>query len=98
MTGLPSDAGYNGILVCVEKLTKLARLIPCLVGGGELSAEQTAKLFFDNIVRFYGVPSELVHDRDPRFTSNFWRALFDIMGSRLLFSSAYHPQTDGQTE
>ena len=98
MTGLPSDAGYTGILVCVEKLTKLVRLTPCFVGGGELSAEQTARLFFDNIVRFYGVPSELVHDRDPRFTSNFWRALFDIMGSRLLFSSAYHPQTDGQTE
>ena len=72
VTGLPDHQGCNGLFVCVEKLTKLVRIIPCLVGIGSLTAEEAAKLFFAHVVRFYGIPKCIVHDRDPRFTGNFW--------------------------
>ena len=76
-------------------LMTLVKLVPCFVGDGELSAPATAKLFFDNIVRSFGVPQAVVHDRDPRFTSSFWSALFEMLGSRVVLSTAFHPQTDG---
>ena len=57
---------------CVDRLTKYCRLIPCFVGEGALSASLVAKLFFDNVVRFFGVPAEVISDRDPRFTASFW--------------------------
>ena len=85
------DGGYNAIYTVVEKLTKLVKLVPCFVGEGELSAPATAKLFFDNIVRSFGVPSTVIHDRDPRFTSSFWSALFELIGSRVVLSTAFHP-------
>ena len=95
VTGLPLDSGCNAIYTVVDKLTKLVKLVPCFVGEGELSAPATAKLFFDHIVRSFGVPMTVIHDRDPRFTSSFWSALFELIGSRVVLSSAYHPQTDG---
>ena len=55
-------------------------------------------MFFDGIVRHYGLPDEVLHDRDPRFTAEFWTSLWKALGSRAVFSSAYHPQTDGRTE
>ena len=93
--GLPLDKGCNAILTVVDMLTKLVKLVPCFVGDGELSAPATAKLFFDNIVRSFSIPQAVVHDRDPRFTSSFWSALFEMLGSRVVLSSAFHPQTDG---
>ena len=68
------------------------------MGKGELSAEQVANLFFNTVVRLFGLPDEVLHDRDPRFTADFWRHLWDTMGSRAVFSSAYHLQTDGKAE
>ena len=56
-----------------------------------MSAEASAKLFFDGIVRHYGLPDEVLHDRDPRFTADFWTALWKTLGSKAVFSSAYHP-------
>ena len=93
--GLPLDKGCNAILTVVDMLTKLVKLVPCFVGDGELSAPATAKLFFNNIVHSFGVPQAVVHDRDPRFTSSFWSALFEMLGSRVVLSSAFHPQRDG---
>ena len=58
---------------------------------GEMSSEATAELFFEAVVRFYGLPDEALHDRDPRFTADFWRELWKLLGSRAVFSSAYHP-------
>ena len=71
------------------------RLTPCFVGEGRLGAPSVARLFFDAVVRFFGCPRKVLHDRDPRFTSNFWRALWRILGVSVALSSAYHPQTDG---
>ena len=93
--GLPLDKGCDAILTVVDMLLKPVKLVPCFMGDGELSAPATAKLFFDNIVHSFGVPQAMVHDRDPRFTSSFWSALFKMLGNRVVLSSAFHPQTDG---
>ncbi|GJP70424.1 hypothetical protein CLOP_g1367, partial [Closterium sp. NIES-67] len=59
---------------------------------------ETAKIFISTIVRLHGLPSAIISDRDPKFTSKFWQETWEQYGTRLQFSSAYHPQTDGQTE
>ena len=60
--------------------------------------EKAAKLFFSNVVKHFGLPKDIVNDRDARFTSRFWVELFKLFGSKLKFSTTNHPQTDGQTE
>ena len=55
-------------------------------------------LFLSQVFKYHGLPTSIVFDRDPRMTSNFWKGLFENLGTRLNFSSAYHPQTDGQSE
>ena len=73
VTGLPLCGGkYNAIFTCVDRLTKFTRLTPCSLGEGELSDAHVAKLFFDAVVRQFGLPDTVVHDRDPRFTADFW--------------------------
>ena len=62
-------------MTCIEGLLGYVRLIPCFMGEGELSAEHVAQLFFDSVVRMFGLPDEVLHDRDPRFTADFWRHL-----------------------
>ena len=57
-----------------------------------------ATLFISQIFKYHGLPTSIVSDRDPRMTSNFWQGLFENLGTKLNFSSAYHPQTDGQSE
>jgi transposase InsO family protein len=81
--------------VIVDRLTKVAHLLPVRTnyGGGKL-----AWLYVDNIVKLHGVASRIVSDRGTQFTSRFWKSLHKAMGTKLDFSSAYHPQTDGQTE
>ena len=92
VTNLPTCGnGFNAIFTCVDRLTKFVRLTPCILGAGELSAATVARLFFDSVVRLFGIPDNVVHDRDPRFTGEFWRCLWDLMGSKTVFTSAYHP-------
>ena len=98
MTNLPSSLGYNAILTIVERLTKYTRFIPCKLGKDELPATKVAQLFFEHIVRAFGVPQEIVSDRDRHFTSTFWQHLWKLLGMKTLMSTAFHPQTDGQTE
>ena len=62
MTGLPDVNGYNALLVIVDKFGKLCQLVPCRVGESKLTAPQVVQLFFDNWVRFFGVPWCVVHD------------------------------------
>ena len=80
MSDLPvvtaSGVQYNAMLVCVDKFSKFTRIIPCFMGEGELTAPVVARLFFDHVVRLFGVPDAIVSDRDPRFTSDFWSALW----------------------
>ncbi len=64
----------------------------------DYSLERLAKLYIDEIVRLYGVPVSIVSDRDPRFTFTFWGSLQRALGTRLKFSTAFHPQIDGQSE
>ena len=95
ITGLPDINGFNALLVCVDEFGKLCWLIPCSSGENEFSAPATAKLFFEHIVRLYGVPRVVLHDRDPRFTAAFWKELWKILHCKTVFSSAFHPQIDG---
>ncbi|KAF1326230.1 Pol protein, partial [Globisporangium splendens] len=94
--GLPRDThGRNGILVFVDRFSKMVHLVPV---SDKISAEKTAKVFVDVVFRLHGLPVEIVSDRDTRFTSKFWRALFGLLDTKLSMSTAAHPETDGQTE
>ncbi len=64
----------------------------------EATAQETGRLFFSHIFKHHGLPKDIVSDRDPKFTSKFWRALWKRMGSELKMSTSFRPQTDGQTE
>ena len=79
----------------VDRLTKSARFIPFRVGQ---TTESLAELYMREIMRLHGVPVSIVSDRDTRFLSHFWRSLQQCLGTRLSYSTAYHPQTDGQSE
>ncbi|KAJ9531466.1 hypothetical protein QJQ45_006912 [Haematococcus lacustris] len=87
--------GHTMIFTVVDKLSKMIHLIPTTTTA---TAHDTARLFFDHIFKHHGLPEAIISDRDPKFTSDFWTSLFHLTGTRLLLSSAYHPQTDGQTE
>ena len=76
-------------------LTKSAHFIPVKIG---YSMDRLAELYVDEIVRLHGVPLSIVSDRDPRFTSRFWKELQYALGTKMKFSTAFHPQTDGQSE
>ncbi|KAL5565172.1 hypothetical protein UlMin_028336 [Ulmus minor] len=94
--GLPKTLkGYNSIWVIVDRLTKSAHFLPV---KNTYKMEQYAKLYVQEIVRLHGIPLSIVSDRDPKFTSTFWKSLHKAMGTRLRFSTAFHPQTDGQSE
>ncbi|EIW72393.1 hypothetical protein TREMEDRAFT_26078 [Tremella mesenterica DSM 1558] len=92
---LPNSHGYNSILVVVDRLTKWAIFIPTTT---KLTAAGLSELIMDYVVAQHGLPENIVSDRGSKFTSKFWKNLTDSLGIRLHLSTAYHPQTDGQTE
>jgi hypothetical protein len=96
ITELPTTlTGFDAILVVVDKCSKL---IHCTPTTTTCTARDTALLFFREIVRHHGLPTSIISDRDPRFTSSFWSELWKLLGTTLDKSTAYHPETDGQTE
>ena len=89
-----SGIKFNSILVVVDRMTKQAHTIPC----NDLSSRYTAYLFYREIFRLHGLPDSIVSDRGTQFTAEFWKWLCKLLQIDHRLSTAYHPQTDGQTE
>lgn len=95
VTHLPPSCGYDAILVVVDRLTKMKHFIPC---KGTCNAEEVARLYAYNVWKLHGLPQTIVSDRGPQFVAQFWKHLTRRLQITNLLSTAYHPETDGQTE
>ncbi|MBW0576171.1 hypothetical protein O181_115886 [Austropuccinia psidii MF-1] len=94
LTGLVPGGkeNLNACLIIADSFSKSMRCLPC---HKEDKAMDTALIFCNNIISTCGVPKIIISDRDPKFTSEFWTNFYDILGTKLAFSTPYHPQTDG---
>ena len=95
VTGLPEDSEFNAILMVVDRLTKMRHLVPC---RDTCNARELATLYLTYVFRYHGLPLSIVSDRGPQFVSEFWKAFCELLGIETHLSTAYHPQTDGQSE
>jgi hypothetical protein len=96
IVGLPNTSQkHDSIWVIIDRLTKTAHFLPVHT---TYSTKKYAEIYLDQIVRLHGVPKTIISDRGPQFIARFWEQLQSALGSKLIRSSAYHPQTDGQTE
>jgi hypothetical protein len=94
--GLPmSRKGHDYLYVVVDRFSKMCILMPCTK---QVTTEQTTQLFFQNVWVHFGLPKSIISDRDSRFVGSFWSSLWALMDTKLKKSTAFHPQTDGQTE
>jgi hypothetical protein len=96
ITGLPKSDGYDAILTIVDHgCSRGAIFLPCtttITGAG------IAKLYLENVFRWFGLPRKIISDRDPRFTSHFGKAITQALGITQNLSTAFHLQTDGLSE
>ncbi|GJU87764.1 putative reverse transcriptase domain-containing protein [Tanacetum coccineum] len=90
-----SSQGYDTIWVIVDRLTKSAIFVP--MRESDLM-DKLARMYLKEVVTRHGIPLSIIYDRDPRFASNIWKSLQNAFGTSLDMSTAYHPQTDGQSE
>nr|GEV66838.1 reverse transcriptase domain-containing protein [Tanacetum cinerariifolium] len=90
-----SSQGYDTVWVIVDRLTKSAIFTPIRETD---PMDKLARIYLKEVVTRHGIPVSIISDRDPRFASNFWRSLQNALGTRLDMSTAYHPETDGQSE
>ena len=95
IVGLPESGGYTKIWVIVDRFSKMAHFIPL---PSVNKTEDMAKLFLTQVWKHHGLPDDIVSDRDSKFISHFWQSLMDLLSVKLNLSTAFHPQTDGQTE
>jgi hypothetical protein len=96
IVGLPrTSRGYNSTWVIVDRLTKLVHFIPVAT---TYRVRQYTELYISHIVRYHGIPKTIISDRGSIFVTHFLEQLHECLGTHLIRSSAYHPQTDGQTE
>ena len=96
VSGLPrTQKGHDAVWVIVDRLTKSTHFFPINM---RYSMEKLAQLYMDEIMRLHGIPVNIVSDKDPRFVSRFWQQLQGVLGTKLNFSTNYHPQIDGQSE
>ena len=87
--GLPHTfRKHDSILVFVDRFSKMAHFLPC---SKTFDASKIGKLYFDEIVKLYGLPKTIVSDRDIRFISYFWKTLWHLVGTKLKFFTAFHP-------
>ncbi|MBW0491096.1 hypothetical protein O181_030811 [Austropuccinia psidii MF-1] len=86
---------FNACLIIVDTFGNSMRFLPC---HKEDTPMDTAPLFWNNIISTCGVPKNIISDRDPKFTSEFWTNVCDMLGTKIAFSTAYHPQTDELAE
>ena len=94
VVGLPGRK-HDSVWVVVDRLTKSTHFLPVRTG---YSLDKVVEIYIREIIRLHGIPISIISDRDPRFTSRFWGKLQEALGTRLNFSTAFHPQTDGQLE
>ena len=92
---LPPSEGLDAIYVCVDRLTKMARFIPTKT---TITAEGTARLFYQHVWKHHGLPTDIISDRGPQFVAKFTRQLLKCLGVEGNRSTAFHPQSDSQTE
>jgi hypothetical protein len=92
---LPKSGNHDAILVIVDRFSKMIRLFPTET---TLSLGGLAKIYQDEIWKLHGIPKQIISDRGPQFASRFMKELCDAIGIKRNLSTAYHPQTDGQTE
>ncbi|SJL07261.1 uncharacterized protein ARMOST_10604 [Armillaria ostoyae] len=95
VTGLPDSNGHDALLVVVDRFSKAIILVPCNV---ELSAEGWARILRDHVYARHGMPQVVISDRGPQFVSAFMKELYRMLDITQNASTAFHPQTDGQTE
>ena len=95
ITDLPESEGYDSVFVVVDRLTKMSHFVPC---HKTTTAPEFARILLDHVIRLHGIPDSIVSDRGSIFTSQFWTALSKSMNLTRRLSTAFHPQTDGQTE
>ena len=96
VTHLPwTSQKHDAVWVIVDRLTKSAHF---LVVRMTFTLEELCKLYIQEIVRWYGMPVSIISDRDPKFTAHFWKSFQRAMGTQLMMSTAFHPQTNGQSE
>ena len=96
VTGLPTTArGNDAIMVVVDRMSKMVHLIATQTNA---TAQQIAQIYQDRVFALHGLPDDIVSDRDSKFTSAFWKNLHKLLGTNINMSTAFHPQTDGQTE
>ena len=93
--GLPTSGSANAIMVVVDKFTRYAHFIPLC---HPFTVATAVASYINNVFKLYSLPKVMISDRDQIFTSRFWKELFAQLGSEFRMSSAYHPQTDGQSE
>ena len=95
MGPLPKLNNFDYLLVIIDQLTSQVQLVPTTT---TVTAKGIAWLILKEVVRLHGIPEFIVSDRDTKFTSIFWKEIHKLMGSKLLMSTVFHPQTDGATE
>jgi hypothetical protein len=95
VTGLPECKGYDAIWVVVDRLSKMGHFIPCRT---TVDARGLAEMFIKEVVRLHGIPRTIVSDRSPQIAAVFWKRLCDRLGIERKLSTAFHLETDGQTE
>lgn len=92
---LPISEGFDNVLVVVDKLTKYGMFIPCHT---TITEKETAQLIFKHVICEYGIPRQIISDRDVRWKGDFWKETCRLLGTDRALTTAYHPQADGQTE